>query len=88
MSKPTLARENGRQFPIESSHPHAFNAALAVLCAGEQGHLWEMNHKLMAESSSLTPENLFRYAETMKLDMAKFRGCFADDKRLQGYVRV
>jgi protein-disulfide isomerase len=40
--------ENGRigfvfrDFPIESSHPNASSAALAALCAGEQGHLWEM----------------------------------------------
>jgi len=67
-------------FPIESSHPHAFSAALAALCAGEQGHMWEMNHKLLAESSALGREDLFRDAETLKLDMAKFGGCFADDK--------
>ncbi|HEV8136244.1 MAG TPA: thioredoxin domain-containing protein [Pyrinomonadaceae bacterium] len=67
-------------FPIESSHPHAFGAALAALCAGEQGHLWEMNHKLLAESSALERDNLFRDAESMKLDMTKFQGCFADDK--------
>jgi protein-disulfide isomerase len=67
-------------FPIESSHPHAFSAALAALCAGEQGHLWEMNHKLLAESSLLARDDLFRDAETMKLDMTKFSGCFADEK--------
>ena len=67
-------------FPIESSHPHAFSAALAALCAGEQGHLWEMNHKLLAESSVLAREDLFRDAEAIKLDMVKFGGCFADDR--------
>jgi protein-disulfide isomerase len=67
-------------FPIESSHPHAFSAALAALCAGEQGHFWEMNHKLFAESSLLAKEDLFRDAETMNLDMKQFSGCFADDK--------
>jgi len=67
-------------FPIESSHPHAFSAALAALCAGEQGHLWEMNRKLLAKSSALGREDLFRNAETLKLDMGKFGGCFADDK--------
>ena len=78
--------DNGRigfvfhDFPIESNHPHAFSAALAALCAGEQGHFWEMNHKLFAESSALAREDLFRDVETMKLDMAKFGGCFADDK--------
>lgn len=69
-----------RDFPIESSHPHAFSAALAALCAGEQGHLWEMNHKLLAESSVLAREDLFRDAEAMRLDMVKFGGCFADDR--------
>jgi protein-disulfide isomerase len=78
--------DNGRigfvfhDFPIESSHPHAFSAALAALCAGEQGHLWEMNHKLLAESSVLARDELFRDAEAMKLDMVKFGGCFADEK--------
>jgi len=69
-----------RDFPIESSHPHAFSAALAALCAGEQGHLWEMNHTLIAGTSALAREDLFRDAETLKLDMAKFGRCFADDK--------
>ena len=78
--------ENGRigfvfhDFPIESSHPNAFSAALAALCAGEQGHLWEMNHKLMAESSALARNDLFGAAESMKLDMAEFGGCFADEQ--------
>ena len=78
--------DNGRigfvfhDFPIESSHPHAFSAALAALCAGEQGHLWEMNHKLLAESSALARGELFRDAESMKLDMVRFGGCFADQK--------
>ncbi|HSB28328.1 MAG TPA: thioredoxin domain-containing protein, partial [Pyrinomonadaceae bacterium] len=78
--------DNGRiglvfhDFPIESSHPHAFMAALAAVCAGEQGHLWEMNHKLLAEEAKLSREDLFRHAETLKLDMAKFGGCFADEK--------
>jgi len=67
-------------FPIESSHPHAFSAALAALCAGEQGRLWEMNHKLLAESNALERDVLFRDAETVKLDMTKFAGCFADVK--------
>jgi len=77
--------DNGRigfvfyDFPIESSHPNAFNAALAAQCAGEQARLWEMNHKLLAESSALTPEDLFRDAETLKLDMDKFHLCFADN---------
>lgn len=67
-------------FPIESSHPHAFSAAIAALCAGDQGRLWEMNQKLLAESSELERENLFGYAEAMKLDMAKFGTCFADQR--------
>ena len=69
-----------QDFPIESSHPHAFGAALAAQCASEQGHLWEMNHKLFAESAALTPGDLFHDAEAMKLDLPKFRACFADEK--------
>jgi protein-disulfide isomerase len=69
-----------QDFPLESSHPHAFGAALAAQCASEQGHLWEMNHKLFAESSALTPGDLFHDAEELKLDVPKFRECFADEK--------
>jgi len=88
--------ENGRigfifrDFPIESSHPHAFSAALAALCAGRQGHFWEMNHKLLAESSALERDDLFRDAASMKLDMAKFHGCLEDEKtttRLRQSIR-
>ena len=39
-----------------------------------------MNQKLLAESSELERENLFGYAEAMKLDMAKFGTCFADQR--------
>jgi len=67
-------------FPIESNHPHAFGAALAVQCAGEQGHLWEMNHKLFTEPAALTPADLFKDAEAMQLDMSKFRSCIDDEK--------
>ena len=77
-------------FPIESSHPHAFTAALASSCAAEQGHLWEMNHRLLAESSALTSETLFRNAESLKLDMVKFQRCFADEQvtaRLRQRIR-
>ena len=78
--------DNGRigfvfhDFPIESSHPHAFSAAVAALCASDQGHLWEMNHKLLAEPSALERNNLFRNAETIRLDMVKFDRCFSDEK--------
>jgi len=78
--------DNGRigfvfnDFPIESSHPHAFGAALAVQCAGEQGRFWEMNHKLFAESSLLTSDGLLRDAENLKLDVERFRRCIADER--------
>jgi len=69
-----------RDFPLESVHPHAFGAAVAAQCAGQQGRLWEMNHKLMAEASTLAPEDISKDAETMNLDMMKFRQCVADEK--------
>jgi predicted DsbA family dithiol-disulfide isomerase len=34
-----------------------------------------MNHKLLADPMALTPDDLMRQAEALRLDMAKFRQC-------------
>jgi len=75
-----------RDFPIESSHPYAFKASVAAQCASQQGRLWEMNHKLLAEPMALTPDDLLSQAGAIKLDMTKFRQCF-ESEGAEGRVR-
>jgi len=67
-------------YPLESSHPYALKAAVAVRCAGSQGQFWEMNHKLLADPMALAPDDLVAKAGALNLDMTKFRQCFEDER--------
>ncbi len=52
-------------------------AAIAAECAHEQGRFWPYHDKLFASAGPLafTARNLKRYAEELRLDMAKFNTC-------------
>jgi len=63
-------------FPIESSHPLAVKASVAGICAGQQGRLADMNHRLMTDPESLKPGDLMNHASELKLNLTKFRQCF------------
>ena len=62
-----------RHFPIEDDHPFALCAAEAAECAGAQGKFWEMHQILFDNQSHLDRTHLHRYAETLGLDMSRFR---------------
>ena len=64
-----------RDFPLESIHPHAFKAAEAAHCAGQQGKYWEMHDKLFASQQALSPEDLGKYAGELGLNASTFRTC-------------
>jgi protein-disulfide isomerase len=64
-----------RDFPLESIHPHAFKAAEAAHCAGEQGRYWEMHDRLFAHHRGLTAADLPGHAQAVGLDGAKFQSC-------------
>ncbi len=70
-------------FPLEM-HRNAFKAAVAGLCAGDQGKFWQMNEKLFDNATYnrtyLDPENLIKYAEELKLDMTDFKACLEGGK--------
>jgi protein-disulfide isomerase len=70
-------------FPLDM-HQYAFKAAVAGLCAGDQGKFWEMSHKMFDNPTNnpayLAPENILTYAEGFKLDMAKFKACLESGK--------
>lgn len=68
-----------RNLPL-SIHQNANGAARAALCAGEQGHYWEMRQLLFANNRQLAAAQLPKYAAQLKLDGAAFQACLDGPK--------
>jgi len=66
-----------KQFPLESIHEHAMNAAKASLAAHRQGKFWEMHDLLFKNSPELQEEKLMQYAQSLDLDMERFKKDYA-----------
>ena len=64
-----------RDFPLENIHPHAFRAAEAANCAGEQGQYWEMHAILFANQGKLDDNNLLNFALDLNLNVEQFTNC-------------
>lgn len=69
-----------RDFPLESIHENAFNAALAANAAALQGKYFEYGSLLYANQASLDEATLLRLAGELKLDIARFKADMADTK--------
>jgi len=73
-------------YPIVSAHPHAFLAARAARCAGDQDKYWEMHDILYARqqewSLERTPpiDRYVGYAEAVGADGAAFEDCLRSDR--------
>lgn len=67
-------------YPL-SSHRHAVAAAVAANCAGEQGAYWPMHDLLFANHREIEPERLPAYADSLGLDLERFRACLDDDEQ-------
>lgn len=72
-----------RHFPDAAAHPHAELAAEAAEAAAAQGKFWQMHALLFAQSQHLKLATILRDAETIELDMTRFRGDLADHVYLQ-----
>lgn len=78
-----LARWEGRirlvfrHFPLPS-HPHAFQAAVAAVCAERQGRFWEYRQALFEHSGPLDEAALASLAEAHGLAGAEFAACLKD----------
>lgn len=69
-------------FPLPM-HKDAFKASEAGLCAGDQGKFWEMHDKIFANARALGQEDLVKYAESLGLDVAKFKACLDTGKHAE-----
>jgi protein-disulfide isomerase len=61
-----------RNFPLTEAHPHAEDAAEAAEAAGGQGKFWPMHDMLYENQDALEPEDLVRYARSLRLDLPRF----------------
>lgn len=66
-----------RDFPVDSTHRQARQAAHAARCANDQGKFWEYHDVLFTESPKLTRAELKLYAQQVGLDAAKFETCLS-----------
>jgi Na+/H+ antiporter NhaA len=62
-----------RHLPLQDVHPHAQLAAEAAEAAHAQGRFWDMYDWLLAHQDELTLRDLLRHAETLGLDVDRFR---------------
>ena len=66
-----------RNMPLTNIHPFAMITAQAAYAAGRQGKFWEMHDLLFENQSEWTTSNarekILQYAESLKLDIDKFK---------------
>jgi protein-disulfide isomerase len=60
-----------KEFPLDI-HSQAQLAAEAALAAHAQGKFWPMHDKLYANFQRISPENIFKWAEEIGLDVVRF----------------
>ncbi len=65
-----------RHFPLDA-HPRSVPAAIASVCAQEQGKFWQMHDKMFANQQALEDADLAKYAQEIGLDSAQYGKCIA-----------
>lgn len=61
-----------KHFPLRN-HKHAVKAALASMAAEKQGKFWEFHDLLFANYNQLSDEKIEEIAQTLNLDMERFK---------------
>jgi protein-disulfide isomerase len=80
-----------RHFPLVEVHPYAELAAEAAEAAAAQGKFWPMHDLLFAQTHHLALPGLATYAESIGLDMNRFKAEMADriyTQRVQEHRRA
>jgi protein-disulfide isomerase len=75
---PTQLRLVYRHMPLDGLHPRARAAAIAAVCAEQQGKFWEYHDVLFANQQALGDADLEKYATDLGLDAGKFKTCRQD----------
>jgi protein-disulfide isomerase len=75
---PTQVRLVYRHMPLDGLHPRARAAAIAAVCADQQGKFWEYHDVLFANQQALGDADLEKYATDLGLDAGKFKTCRQD----------
>ena len=61
-------------------HPRACYAAIASICAQEQGQFWAMHDILFENQHELADQDLKKYAQNLNLDIPSFIECLSSEK--------
>lgn len=69
-----------RDFPLQSLHREAFQAAVAADCASVQGHYWEMHDRLLDKKFSPSYGDWAQHGKAIGLDETKFLNCMKSDE--------
>jgi protein-disulfide isomerase len=72
-----------RHYPYAKIHPHAELAAQAAEAASAQGKFWEMHELLFSDQSHLKLHDLLGRAETLALDLKRFKAELNDEVYLE-----
>ena len=76
-----------KHFPVQSTHPFAFPAAIFAQCVGEQGQFWEVHDLLFERMSDWSGSNLetvfAEIAAELDVDSEALATCRADEATLQ-----
>ena len=71
---PTQVRLVYRHLPLDQIHPRARPAAIAAVCAEQQGKFWEYHDTLFANQQALNDADLEKYATTLGMDADEVQG--------------
>lgn len=64
-------------------HRRACNAAIAAVCAKEQGKFWAFHDLAFKNQHQLKVDDLLTYAKEVGMDLQLFRQCATDDRTLE-----
>jgi protein-disulfide isomerase/thiol-disulfide isomerase/thioredoxin/uncharacterized membrane protein len=67
----------------KSMHAFACNAAIASVCAHEQGKFWELHDVMFRNSTRLRNKHLAKYARSVGLDMKAYTACTRNPDTLE-----
>lgn len=76
-----------RNLPLTSIHSEAMPAAIASLCADEQGAFWPYHDKLFSDELGLSRSAYIQYAADLGLDGESFEACL-DSGRFDEFIQT